>query len=985
VLRTESFGYDADGNATSATDGNTHTTTYAYNAADELTSQRQSVSASSTITTNYTYDPVWNQTSVTDGNNNTTWTTYNSWNLPESVIEPATASAPSASQRTWTTAYDADGRPTSITQPGGVTQSYGYDQLGDLTRQSGAGASAATPAQSFGFDLDGRMTSASAPGGTDTFGYDAAGELTSTSGPSGTASFTYNPDGAMASRTDAAGTTSYTYDKAGRLATAADPLTGAALTYGYSPNSQVASIAYATGGTAGPKQAFGYDQLGQVTSQTLTAASGATIASAGYGYDGAGNLTSQTTTGYAGAASITYTYDQANRLISAASGGTTTSYGYDAAGNMTTAGGTTYNYNAQDQLTSSVNAAGTTSYGYTLAGALASITPPGGSAQTFTSNAYEQTVSAPGGVGYGYDALGRLVTRSTGSGTASLAYSGSGTTLASDGAASYSTDPSGDPIGVKTASGATDAAVTSPVHGDLTALAGTGSGTTSLAASAAYGPYGTVTAKNGTMPSVGYQGDYTDPTTGHVDMSARWYNPSTAGFTSNDTLAGAPMPAPAGTDSAPYGYAGGNPLTTTDPTGHGLCWTGLIMVYCPSVGVRIGGSLGLGGYGGGYRPGINYGNAYSQSSSSGVSDAQAIWYAKQAAARAMLYQAQQQAGARRGGYGGGGYAGGGYVGGWGCTYGCGGCTYGCGGCAYGCVYIPPPPPPPPQDIYAGPHPARPPGAPRWMRTTPYITYVAHNTTSFRGIPNGRHIIERPPPPPAGPIKGLQGGAGAGALPPADGGDACAGQQPIGQLGVPGVAMPRGPEILTTPIGDAGIPVNVTPVGDAGIPVNVTPVGDAGIPVNVTPVGDAGIPVNVTPVGGPCRLINADTAQPPAGSGDSGSTASSGPRLKPGSKGGPTAGEIFSTAIKNRAKKENLRRFGSETYTCEYCHMPVKRPEVDHIISRDRGGNATLENAHLTCLPCNRSKGPGLFPKKPAPGYRGPWPPPWWLPWPPPWW
>ena len=111
------------------------------------------MSASASDTTRYTYDPAGNQTSVTGGRGNATWTTYNAWNLAESVIEPATAQATTAAQRTWTTAYNADGEPVSVTQPGGITVSYGYDQMGDLTSQSGSGpprrrprrASATTP------------------------------------------------------------------------------------------------------------------------------------------------------------------------------------------------------------------------------------------------------------------------------------------------------------------------------------------------------------------------------------------------------------------------------------------------------------------------------------------------------------------------------------------------------------------------------------------------------------------------------------------------------------------------------------------------------------------------------------------------------------------------------------------------------------------------------------------------------------------------
>jgi hypothetical protein len=97
------------------------------------------------------------------------------------------------------------------------------------------------------------------------------------------------------------------------------------------------------------------------------------------------------------------------------------------------------------------------------------------------------------------------------------------------------------------------------------------------------------------MPSLGYQGGYTDPATGLVNMGARWYNPATGGFTSADTLGLAPQDATSGAAAAvgaaaaavgaalgdplagggpgPYGYATDNPLTTTDRTGHFLCLT----------------------------------------------------------------------------------------------------------------------------------------------------------------------------------------------------------------------------------------------------------------------------------------------------------------------------------------------------------------------------------------------------------------------------
>jgi RHS repeat-associated protein len=564
-LRSESFGYDANGDQTSVKDWNGVTATSAYDASGELTSQVQPVSASKSITTSYTYDPAGNRTSVTDGNGNATWTTYNSWNLPASVIEPTTATATSAPDTTWTTAYNADGEPATVTEPGGVSLSYGYDPLGDITAQSGTGATASTADRSFGYDMDQRMTSATSAAGTEDFTYTADSDVLGTSGPSGTSSYAYNGDGLVKSETDAAGTTSYTYDSADRLSTQADPLTGSTMTWGYNADSNPTSISYAKNGTAGPEQSLGYDGLQRLTSNTLTSATGSVLASETYGYDNNGNVTSQATGGDLPNASYSYAYDQANRLTSATSGGTTTSYGYDNDGNLTQDGPVTSSYNGQDQLTSSTAPAGTTSYSYTLNGELASVTPPSGSAQDYTWDAYGDLASTSG-VSYGYDALGRLVTRTPATGGAtSLSYVGSTDSLASDGTNDYTYTPSGT-ITSAGQSGGTAYSTMTDQHGDVVGTFSPASSTMALAADATYSPYGTVTATSGSMPAAGYQGDYTDPVTGLAYMNARWYNPANGTFVSSDTLNGSPIPSTV--DGNPYAYANGNPLTQTDPTGH---------------------------------------------------------------------------------------------------------------------------------------------------------------------------------------------------------------------------------------------------------------------------------------------------------------------------------------------------------------------------------------------------------------------------------
>jgi RHS repeat-associated protein len=539
------------------------------------------VSATASITTSYGYDAAWNQTAITGGAGNTTWTTYNPLNLPESVIKPAATPGQAASARTWTTSYDAAGNQVAVSQPGGVTLSYGYDAMGDLTSQSGAGASAATAAQALTYDPDGRLASATAPGGTDAFTYDAAGNLKQASGPSGTSSFTYTGDGLVQSLTSHGGTTSYAYDGAGRLATLADPLTGATLTYAYNKDSQPASIGYSIGGANGPVQSFGYDGLQRLTSDTVTSVSGATLAAQSYGYDPAGNMTSQSTGGQLGSSSATYAYDKAGRLASSTIGGTTAQYAYDGDGNLTQSGGTTYAYNGQDQVTSAAASAGTTSYAYTLNGALASITAPNGAVQSYTTDAYGQAATAPGGVGYGYDALGRLVTRTVGSSTTQMSYLGASATLASDGSRDYTWDPSGQMTATQVP-GNTGFTVMNDAHGDLTATFSPTASAAGLAGHAAYAPYGTPAA-TGYRPDIGFQADYTDPSTSLTMMGARWYNPGTGSFTTTDVIDG--MPLPATIDGNPYAYTSGDPLTETDPTGH--CTD---VVDCVSAGLRLSGN-----------------------------------------------------------------------------------------------------------------------------------------------------------------------------------------------------------------------------------------------------------------------------------------------------------------------------------------------------------------------------------------------------------
>ncbi|HUY50918.1 MAG TPA: RHS repeat-associated core domain-containing protein, partial [Streptosporangiaceae bacterium] len=200
-----------------------------------------------------------------------------------------------------------------------------------------------------------------------------------------------------------------------------------------------------------------------------------------------------------------------------------------------------------------------TSYTYTARGTLASQTSSAGTA-SYSFDAYGQQITA-GPQTYTYDGLGRTITGTpSGGAPVTLSYSGAGSTLASDGASTYTWDPSGGLIGVGAAGQGQSAGVLAftdqhtDVTGDFTASAA------ALTASAAYGPLGNVTATTGTPAGrLGYQSGWTDPATGNVNMGSRWYNPAAGQFTSRDTTPVSPVPDSAAAN--PFAYVDANPLT----------------------------------------------------------------------------------------------------------------------------------------------------------------------------------------------------------------------------------------------------------------------------------------------------------------------------------------------------------------------------------------------------------------------------------------
>ncbi|SDO66699.1 RHS repeat-associated core domain-containing protein [Nakamurella panacisegetis] len=555
--------YDAKSRPTTITSPAGRITNQAYDADDNLTLVTQHPTSTTTTTVAYGYDPAGNRTKFTDGNGNITTTTYTPWNQPETVTEPATTADPT--DRNFVTKYNILGQVSGTTSPGGISTTNTYDALGDLTGQSGSGATASTTARTFGFDLSGRMTSFSTPGGTETTTYNDRGQLQTTAGPAGNSSYVYNGDGTINQKIGAASTQQFTYDNADRLATAFDPInqitltlttTAAGLPTGYTTKT--------TANATAEKVTATYDSLDRMSGLSAINFAGGTTTAATYGYDLDNNLTSKTENGKAN----TYGYDNASRLTSwAVTGGATTTYSYDPAGNRTAVNSVTSTYNQRNQLVS--DSSGNTST-YDNAGDLIA-SKTGGVTTASTFDAFGQQAT-DGASTFTYDALGRANSRTvtTPASTTALTYDDLSNNLAGTGTATVEYLPDGTPIAEKSPAGVAQMLLANP-HGDIIDSYTRAGSTVS---SRTFDPWGTVTATTGTeQPVVGYQGGYTDPTTGDVNANARWYKPAKGTFNSRDTTTNTAPPTAA---TNRYTYGNNNPLTYNDTNGHwSVCDLGL--------------------------------------------------------------------------------------------------------------------------------------------------------------------------------------------------------------------------------------------------------------------------------------------------------------------------------------------------------------------------------------------------------------------------
>ena len=460
----------------------------------------------------YGYDALGDRSSVTDASGD-----VQSW-----VFDDAgqLKTAKNARGQVTTYSYDPAGQTTGWSSPDG-TVSQGFDALGDRTSVSDA-----TGASSYSYDAVGRMTGATTPAGTVSYGYDASGLRTDVTAAGAHVGYAYNGAGQLASVADASGTTSMGYNTDGDLASVTRP-NGVATAYGYDAAGRLVKDDTTKGSTVVANIDYTLDAAGNRVAVT--------------GPDGAQSYTldadnRQTAATGGGAANLAYSYDAAGNRTSVTSGSTTTGYSYDAAGRLSKVGATAVSMDADGNLTT----AGGDTYTYNAAGALTAATV-GGKAATHTVNADGARVAVTSG-----GATSKLVLDMASDLPAVLAETGhrytTGGLLA-------------DTAGTTTSYAVTDA------QGTVRALT---SNTGAITGTASYDPYGQLRSATGAVTSFGYTGAATD-VGGNVNLQAREYNPGYGQFLQADSyiVGGAST---GGYDH--YTYAGNNPVSAVDPTGH---------------------------------------------------------------------------------------------------------------------------------------------------------------------------------------------------------------------------------------------------------------------------------------------------------------------------------------------------------------------------------------------------------------------------------
>jgi RHS repeat-associated protein len=392
---TSVFSYDAADNLRQITDPLGHHISYDHDANNNLV---RFIDVNGNAIT-YTYDAQFNLTSVTDALGGITTYDYDANNGLIALTD--------ANGHTTTYQRDPVGQVITITDPLNRSVAFSYDAAGRLTAFDRADGSRIN----YQRDALGRWTGVDYPTGPDiTYSYDDAGNLTNA---------IYG----------GAWNASYGYDDAGRLRTVEDHTRNLTLAYQYNPAGRRTGLRVNRGGTTLYDLLYSYDGAGRL--DTLTDQTDSPAATTTFAYDNASRMIRVTDPGGARA---DYTHDDAGRLTAVHhrddQGNTVATYSYarDANGNPTGIVETTpigtlttnYTYDALDHLTAEIYPRYTIGYTYDPVGNLIRRTDSLG-ILNYSYDAADQLQSR-GSESFNYDLHGNLTTWQNTRGTYAYAY-----------------------------------------------------------------------------------------------------------------------------------------------------------------------------------------------------------------------------------------------------------------------------------------------------------------------------------------------------------------------------------------------------------------------------------------------------------------------------------------------------------------------------------------------------------------------------------
>ncbi len=553
--------------------------------------------AEKSVTTSYAYDAHGQVTSVTREDGSVVRYAYDAVGNVVSERYFATAAAATPEIAITYTYTGGGGRLVSAEQVTGsgetqqsVTTSYSYDEYGRVTQQR-------------------QETEAEAGALTVNYRYNAAGQVTAVAYAKESAQGAVDP-----------GNTElhilwYTYDDAGRLsaihldegtANTTSPTSSSRLirSYAYNAYGEIEKItdntSFLTGGTLTTELTYTYNDYGLPVKLTYTDVDGETRTvreETNLTYDGNGNiLTEAVTEAYSGSTTKTrtYQYDLGNRLISAAYDGTTTTYTYDAVGNrLTRQEGTetaeTYTYNYLNQLTRVQQGTAVTTYAYDARGNQTQQVQTGTGVTTTSTYGYDlanRLISSSvtnnavnplsTGATYAYNAQGQRVTRVEDEVVTHFYYTGSALLFTTVNEYVLQTqnilDPSGTIVASKRFEGQAETGQDPyaedyffyryDIRGSVTTIV---DGEGAVVKSYDYDEFGVTTASGEAFfNEVTFTGSISDAS-GLLYMNARYYNPATARFLSQDSYTGSAFDP---WTQHLYAYCNNNPVNMIDPTGH---------------------------------------------------------------------------------------------------------------------------------------------------------------------------------------------------------------------------------------------------------------------------------------------------------------------------------------------------------------------------------------------------------------------------------